>query len=197
MRHPKPIDLQQQLCPRCPGREGEKINRKYHIGCTNLPYLLEDWFGPRYRMSAEKSEWEAGGRKVSFVAIKVYGKECSKSKVNSAESRLFRRRQDYQRSALRNTLTKGGKWVETERLLPNPFNMGNKWYVEALAAIRASLFRFDTLDGWKRFFEDYNVMKETKESFEDLFEDTIAEYLQAKRTGKFVLTNERRLWNRM
>jgi hypothetical protein len=130
----------------------------------------------------------------SFVSIKVYGKASKKPKTfESAEARLFRRREDYRHSAVRHNVKEDGGFVESERLLPNPFNMGDAWYAEALAAIRASIFRFDTLDGWKKFFEEYNVMKETEENFKD----TIAEYLEAKRTGKFVLTKEKRLWHRM
>jgi hypothetical protein len=198
MRNPDPISLQQPSCPYWPRCETEKINRKKHVGCGVLPYLLKDWFGPRYRLSIERAnEFDLIHLPVSFVATKVYGRvgtsRKNNNKTNPAEQRNFRRRQDYRRSAVRCNLKGDGNFVETERLLPNPFNMGNEWYAEALAAIRASIFRFDTVVGWEQFWGDYHVMNETKESFDD----TIAEYLEAKRTGKFVLTKERRLWRRM
>jgi hypothetical protein len=54
--------------------------------------------------------------------------------------------------------------------LPRPFNKGNSWIAEAMAAIKVDIIRFDNVEEWRIFWDGFIVVQENDDTF-DLWVD--------------------------
>lgn len=81
---------------------------------STLGFILRSWFGPAYRFSDTLTQ---------YLLCSSYGDYDDSKK----EWELVKRTRDYHKVLSREELT------ENQRILPNPFGMGDDWY---LAAIR-------------------------------------------------------------
>lgn len=105
-----------------------------------------------------------------YLNIKVYGNVANGTEIllMIRYFHYFEARYNWNRLADEVDSRWGFAWVPPKQpsYLPNPYNMGQDWYREAIETIKGDRYHWWKWGAWRKFWKRTNVFTEHREEFE-------------------------------
>lgn len=130
-----------------------------------LGALLKKWMGPQYTLVTLEVLRE---RHSFFVPSNLHNRSTGTiawhNSVGKHVSTLWAQYNEWAKATVDNSLSIHDPLFKSR--LPKPFNKGDSWYTEAMAAIKEDIIRFDDVEEWRTFWHNFEVTWESTDTFD-------------------------------